>query len=365
MARIRTVKPTHWADRELPNISLGAHLFWLGTWNFSDDKGVFEYDPILLRSQVFPRRVDITNEDISKFCKELEAYKFIVLFNYKGIDYYVSRTFEDHQRIDKPQKSKVPDEVILNSIQSHSKIDLISISPVLYSKGKDSNRKVKITAKAVGTETVPPTLLDESLKNKFEEAKKTKKGLVEFIKAEKPKDIEPYFLLWNVFAEKYKVPTVSKITASRKRKFNVRMNESGFDMVKILEKAAGSEFLRTGSWFGFDWIIENDKNWLKVIEGNYDKNFTPATKKTAGEKTTNNQSNWKTELEYLYGRFDEGELDLNLITANHYDSLITHNMIPLNTLKNYKADSIDEQKQLAVVDYFKKMKADITTKIQK
>jgi hypothetical protein len=26
-----------------------------------------------------------------------------------------------------------------------------------------------------------------------------------------------------------------------------------------------------GKWFGFDWIIENNSNYIKVLEGNYDK----------------------------------------------------------------------------------------------
>ena len=42
MPRIRTVKPEHWSDKQLSEITLPAHLFWIGTWNFSDDEGVFE-----------------------------------------------------------------------------------------------------------------------------------------------------------------------------------------------------------------------------------------------------------------------------------------------------------------------------------
>lgn len=112
MARIRTVKPQHWNDKQLTQISLPAHLLWIGMWNFSDDEGIIEADPIFIRSQVFPRRTDIRIEQVSQWLDQLVKARFLVPFEYKNESYYVSRTFSTHQKIDKPQPSKIPSGII-------------------------------------------------------------------------------------------------------------------------------------------------------------------------------------------------------------------------------------------------------------
>lgn len=112
MARIRTIKPAHWADKELANIPLGAHLFWIGLWNFSDDEGVFENDPLLLKNYVFPRRTDIRVEQISQWLDQLTKARFIVPFTHDGTSYFLHRSFRVHQKIDRPQPSKIPLETI-------------------------------------------------------------------------------------------------------------------------------------------------------------------------------------------------------------------------------------------------------------
>lgn len=142
MARIRTVKPTHWNDKELSNITLPAHLFWIATWNFSDDDGVFENDPLLLKSQIFPRRQDIRVDQVNSWLDQLVKARFIVPFSYNGNSYYISRTFKTHQRIDKPQPSLIPQKVLFDIIQEHSKNDPITVLPVEESSSKVKDSKV-------------------------------------------------------------------------------------------------------------------------------------------------------------------------------------------------------------------------------
>lgn len=134
MARIRTVKPTHWQDKELSKISLPAHLLWIGSWNFSDDKGIFESDPLFLKAQIFPRRTDIRIDQVSQWLDQLVKARFIIPFTYNGESYYITRTFEAHQRIDKPQASKIPDEIIFKVFQEHSTNVPRTILPVEDSK---------------------------------------------------------------------------------------------------------------------------------------------------------------------------------------------------------------------------------------
>lgn len=69
-------------------------------------------------------------------------------------------------------------------------------------------------------------------------------------------------------------PQPRGLTASRKAKAEKRLKENGTkDFWEVVFKnAEKSLFIRNkGSFFCFDWVLENDKNALKVFEGNYNK----------------------------------------------------------------------------------------------
>jgi hypothetical protein len=123
MARIRTIKPQHVNDKKLTEISLQAHLFWVLSWCFSDDEGVMENDPILLKSQIFPRRTDIKTEQVEKWINELIKVKYVIAFQHNGENYLLHRTFRIHQKIDRPQPSKIPAETIRRIIDECSTND--------------------------------------------------------------------------------------------------------------------------------------------------------------------------------------------------------------------------------------------------
>jgi hypothetical protein len=77
-------------------------------------------------------------------------------------------------------------------------------------------------------------------------------------------------------------PQVFRLTDARKDKIRIRMEEfskgglDGLEVVKtIFEKMQESKFLRGDNKRGwkasFDWVFENQKNWVKIIEGTYDE----------------------------------------------------------------------------------------------
>lgn len=75
------------------------------------------------------------------------------------------------------------------------------------------------------------------------------------------------------------LPRVSKLSESRRRKVKARMSEGitldSFE--KAVRKCSSTPFLSgvKGGWRAtFDWLIENDTNLSKVLEGNYDDNHT-------------------------------------------------------------------------------------------
>jgi hypothetical protein len=250
MARIRTIKPQHVNDKELSKISLQAHLFWVLSWCFSDDEGVLENDPLLLKSQIFPRRTDIRIEQVQQWIDQLIKARFVIPFTYDGEGYLLQRTFKIHQKVDRPQGSKIPENVIRRVFDEYS----TNVRPCIVEYSSIS---------------LPDG--EPNLEKSFNELEKTSENIYKFISNNKPQFIEPYVALWNFFATKNSLSQVSTINDKRKKKFQVRIKEKAFDFIQILKVAGKSEFLLTGKWFGFDWIIENEGNYLKVIEGNYQR----------------------------------------------------------------------------------------------
>lgn len=84
--------------------------------------------------------------------------------------------------------------------------------------------------------------------------------------------------MWNATCLGY--PKIYTISEARKNKIRIRIDEMGGEdialpLLQILfEKMQASNFLKGDSKRGwkasFDWLFENDKNWVKVHEGNYE-----------------------------------------------------------------------------------------------
>ena len=85
---------------------------------------------------------------------------------------------------------------------------------------------------------------------------------------------------WNEFAKKYELKEIKAINDSRKEKLRTRFKEPEFAYEDILKAITEQSFLRgknQKNWkVEFDWIIENDKNYLKILERKYvDHSPTP------------------------------------------------------------------------------------------
>ena len=112
MPRIRTIVPEFWEDERFSNVSLPAWLLYIGMKNFADDEGVILANPVIIKSKVFPAREDIRKQQVSGWLQELIENSILVPFDYENKSYYVMDF--SSERIDKPQKSKIPSEVIEN-----------------------------------------------------------------------------------------------------------------------------------------------------------------------------------------------------------------------------------------------------------
>ena len=77
---------------------------------------------------------------------------------------------------------------------------------------------------------------------------------------------------WNKFAVRKKLPQVVSVSASRRKKLLARVKQ-GMDISAVLAAAGRQSFLfgnnKQGWALTFDFLIDNDQNWLKVLEGAY------------------------------------------------------------------------------------------------
>ena len=103
MARYRRIKPEFYSDDKIIELTHSARLFFIGMWTFSDDTGVIQNKPRMLKAQIFPAD-DISVDDVQDILRLLYECSLIAynddqtLIRVKG--------FLSHQKIDRPQPSK-------------------------------------------------------------------------------------------------------------------------------------------------------------------------------------------------------------------------------------------------------------------
>jgi len=127
-------------------------------------------------------------------------------------------------------------------------------------------------------------------KNKRKAYSASRKKNLEGKKSDMDKDINPHMgvhmenenenVNYNLIVDSFneictKLSKVEKLTNSRKIKIKNRLTEIGsYDEIKTIFKIASQSPFLTGenknNWkASFDWILENDKNWVKIKEGQY------------------------------------------------------------------------------------------------
>jgi hypothetical protein len=104
MARIRTIKPEFWTDRRVGECSTNARLLFIATWNFADDHGGLDRSAKQLKAQAFP----YDDLDCEPLVKELLEVGLLIEYEVAGDKYLHIKNFRKHQRIDKPQKARIP-----------------------------------------------------------------------------------------------------------------------------------------------------------------------------------------------------------------------------------------------------------------
>lgn len=117
MPRIRTIKPEFWEDEVIGLLSHAARLLFVATWNLADDEGLLRWTAPYLKASVFMYDHDVTVDDVVRLMDELTCHGLV--FPYHGgkakqrLGWVVH--FRKHQRVNRPQKSKLPPPSIQNA----------------------------------------------------------------------------------------------------------------------------------------------------------------------------------------------------------------------------------------------------------
>ena len=111
-----------------------------------------------------------------------------------------------------------------------------------------------------------------------------------------------------------RIPKVRSLTQARKDKIKLRVKEMGgldkaSETLRVcFRKIEESDFCNgtSGKWNAtFDWFFDNEKNWLKVLEGNYD-NRKPVSRI---EQYAETSARFNNLLDELYGTGNTGTKD--------------------------------------------------------
>lgn len=109
MARIRSIKPEFWEDEVIGDLSLGARLLFIATWNYADDEGLIRWSAAHLKSVAFRYDGNIHADNVEAWMGEIEQAGLVFTYSTardRGRLAFIVH-FRRHQRIDKPQEAKL------------------------------------------------------------------------------------------------------------------------------------------------------------------------------------------------------------------------------------------------------------------
>jgi len=113
MARIRTIKPELWESHELGSLSPLARLTFIGLISLSDDEGRGRASTELLWGRLHSYASASTKARFRRALGELKSkdadgVPLVIFYKHGDAAYYWVPKFNAHQRIDKPNDSKIP-----------------------------------------------------------------------------------------------------------------------------------------------------------------------------------------------------------------------------------------------------------------
>jgi hypothetical protein len=107
LARIRTIKPEFFTSLTIADLTIEARLTFIGLWTHVDDEGRCVDDARLIKAAVWPLD-DRTATDVEKDLGALSESSLILRYTVGGRSYIAIRSWSEHQKINRPTKSRLP-----------------------------------------------------------------------------------------------------------------------------------------------------------------------------------------------------------------------------------------------------------------
>lgn len=108
MARIRTIKPEFPQSESMGRVSRDARLCFIQLWTIADDAGRLRGNSRMLASLLYPYDDD-AKDLMDGWLTELEREGCIDRYQSDGATYIQINAWTEHQKIDKPSQSKIPE----------------------------------------------------------------------------------------------------------------------------------------------------------------------------------------------------------------------------------------------------------------
>jgi hypothetical protein len=108
--RIRSIKPEFWRSDDIASLSWADRLLFIGLWSYVDDNGVGRDVDKLIVADLFPLEDDPrdTLATVSRGLSNLSAAGLIERYDVDRKPYLHIASWDNHQRIDKPNKARYP-----------------------------------------------------------------------------------------------------------------------------------------------------------------------------------------------------------------------------------------------------------------
>ena len=261
--RIRTIKPEFFKHEDLYDAEqasgLPLRLAFAGLWTCCDREGRFPWRPRMLKTEILPY-------DACEFGAVLDTlaqHGFIVRYSVNGEQFGCVPSFPKHQAVnnrEQPSDIPAPPET-----REHFSADA-------FTTREPRDDDASATHERQGEDVCPTALEQEQVEGNGMEGNGTEQiapdGASPRVRPEE------YANTWNEL--RGPLPKVREFTESRRKKVKTRMAE-GVTLQKFaatVRRCATTPFLVGNNDRGwqadFDWLLENDTNLTRVMEGKYD-----------------------------------------------------------------------------------------------
>lgn len=108
MARKRMIHPDFFTSASLARLDIRTMVTFAGLWIYCDDYGRGEDDPAFITAAVWPRRPDVTAEDVAEDLAALEQSGKVCRYTVGNVPFIHIPSWREHQTVSHPTPSKFP-----------------------------------------------------------------------------------------------------------------------------------------------------------------------------------------------------------------------------------------------------------------